>query len=59
MKKKSYVLLQGGLGNQMFQYAFYLAIKRINPNVECDCSIVKYYNDHNGFELENIFNIKV
>lgn len=59
MKKKSYVLLQGGLGNQMFQYAFYLAIKRINPNIECDCSIVKYYNDHNGFELENIFNIKV
>lgn len=58
IKKKSLVILQGGLGNQMFQYAFYLAMKEHSPNTDYDCSIVNYNNDHNGFELENIFNIK-
>lgn len=58
MNKKSYILLQGGLGNQMFQYAFYLAQKQKNPKVKCDSSIVKIKNEHNGYELYNVFKIK-
>lgn len=58
MSKNSYILLQGGLGNQMFQYAFYLTLKQKNTNTKCDSSIVKIQNDHNGYELYNVFNIK-
>lgn len=50
----------GGLGNQMFQYAFYLNQKyNIKENVKFDLS---WFNDnhiHNGYELERVFNIKV
>ena len=38
---KTYIFLQGGLGNQMFQYAFYLMIKQINPKTICDFSLIK------------------
>lgn len=58
MSKKSYILLQGGLGNQMFQYAFYLTLKQKNTKTKCDSSIVKIRNDHNGYELNNVFNIE-
>ena len=53
------VKIIGGLGNQMFQYAFYLAIKNKFPNeaVFVDCSYFDIYNLHNGFELESVFNI--
>ena len=50
----------GGLGNQMFQYAFYLSLKQINNMVKFDISYFK--NDikcHNGFELEDIFDIRI
>lgn len=49
----------GGLGNQMFQYAFYKALKKRFPNVKADLNGYQNYNLHNGFELEQIFNIKV
>ena len=55
---KTYIFLQGGLGNQMFQYAFYLMIKQINPKTICDFSLIKNGLDHNGFELEKVFNLK-
>jgi hypothetical protein len=52
------VKLSGGLGNQMFQYAFGLAY-HLRHNVP-----VKFYtqdliekNEHNGLELEKVFNI--
>lgn len=52
------VFLQGGLGNQMFQYAFYLAKKYNNTKVRCDCSLLQGKNrPHNGFELGTIFGI--
>lgn len=49
------VCIQGGLGNQMFQYAFYRALQ------------VKYHVyvtyrrlvDHNGYELNKVFGIKM
>lgn len=51
------VFLQSGLGNQMFQYAFYLAKKKRNENVTCDIGFILLRNPHNGFELERIFDI--
>lgn len=54
---KQFVYLQGGLGNQMFQYAFYLAIKEKYPNAIC-CNSLVSPKDHNGYELKRIFDIK-
>ena len=51
------IFLQGGLGNQMFQYAFYLSRKKGNNNVEYHTKIILTQNQHNGFELNNLFNI--
>lgn len=53
------VRIQGGLGNQMFQYAFYMALKEKHNNVYCDVDEYKKNNCHNGMELEKLFNIKI
>lgn len=52
------VWIKGGLGNQMFQYAFFEAMKKKYENVKLDTSSIINYKKHNGFELTNIFNIK-
>lgn len=49
----------GGLGNQMFQYAFYRFIKEKYGNVKADITGFETYQLHNGFELEKIFNLSV
>jgi len=49
----------GGLGNQMFQYAFYKALQKRFPNVKADLQGYTAYALHNGLELENIFNIQL
>lgn len=49
----------GGLGNQMFQYAFYLSLAKRYSNIKADVSGFDDYLLHNGLELENIFNIKL
>lgn len=47
----------GGLGNQMFQYAFYYALRN-NGIVKFDITdCVK--NKHNGFELNKIFELSI
>lgn len=53
------VKILGGLGNQMFQYAFYLAVKHCNPkeNIKIDLSCFNGYPLHNGYELERVFGI--
>lgn len=51
------IVCSGGLGNQMFQYAFYYAQKRENASVEFDVSSYENQNIHNGFELERCFGI--
>lgn len=53
------VLLFNGLGNQMSQYAFYLAKKKYNSDIKCIYFPSKYDDQHNGFELNKIFNIKI
>lgn len=47
----------GGLGSQMFKYAFYLQIKETD---ECYIDTTPYYLQEmwNGYELERIFGIK-
>ena len=48
----------GGLGNQMFQYAFLLSLKRIyKESILMDVTIFETYGLHNGFELDQVFNI--
>ncbi|MBO4704759.1 MAG: alpha-1,2-fucosyltransferase [Spirochaetaceae bacterium] len=59
------VKISGGLGNQMFQYAFSLALKHAgNSDVQLDLSTYRAKSDyngidlvHNGFELSNLFDI--
>ncbi len=49
----------GGLGNQMFQYAFALALQKEYPDtkVKLNKSCFRGYKLHNGYELDKIFNI--
>lgn len=50
--------LSGGLGNQMFQYAFGLAhAKRLRTDLKLELTDPTLII-HNGFELERIFNIQ-
>lgn len=53
------VNILGGLGNQMFGYAMYLALKEAHPDEDillCRRSY-KGYPLHNGYELDRIFGI--
>lgn len=45
----------GGLGNQMFQYAFYRKLELMGKEVYLDLSEFNNYDLHNGFELQKIF----
>lgn len=54
------VNIVGGLGNQMFEYAVYLALKHHHSNEPiklCTRSCCGY-SLHNGFELQRIFNLE-
>ena len=55
------VNILGGLGNQMFQYAFALALSKRWPNepVRIDTSGFNGYPLHNGYELKRIFNVSL
>lgn len=52
------VYLQGGLGNQLFQYAFYLSRKEKGEKIVCDGTILQILTQHNGYELESLFGIR-
>ena len=54
------IKILGGLGNQMFQYALYLAIKDSyqNEKVKIDTSCFRGYPLHNGYELDKLFCIE-
>ncbi len=51
----------GGIGNQMFQYAFALALKQKYPDeeVKLDTSHFNGYSLHNGFEIERNFGLQL
>jgi hypothetical protein len=52
--------VRSGLGNQIFQYAFYLGVasKFDKEEVKLDVGSFEGNHSHNGYELENIFNIE-
>jgi len=54
--KKSTVLFLGGLGNQLFQYAFMVYLNEIK-NVNCfyNVSYHKHIKVHSGFEADRVF----
>lgn len=51
----------GGLGNQMFQYALFLALKEKYPEeiIKLDCSYFKTYHVHTGLELHRVFGVEL
>ena len=49
----------GGLGNQLFQYAFYLSLKKRFGTVKADLTDFQTYTLHNGFELKKVFGVEV
>lgn len=61
------VHMDSGLGNQMLDYAEYIAIKEANPDGLCYLETIIYELPHmpgmfsqwNGYELERIFGIKI
>lgn len=56
MKKQ--IIISGGLGNQMFQYAFYMSMKSRGINCEINTSLFDLVKMHNGFELPKVFGVK-
>lgn len=52
------VTLSGGLGNQMFQYAFYLSLKMHDEKVYLYKNKILSNADHNGYELERLFRVE-
>lgn len=51
------VTLSGGIGNQMFQYAFYLKMRSLDPHTYIHLKKIKDAGEHNGYELERVFGI--
>lgn len=49
----------GGLGNQMFIYALYRSMCHKGIEAKIDMSWFNYYNAHNGYELSNLFGVKI
>jgi hypothetical protein len=52
------VLIFNGLGNQMSQYALFLSKRKKNPHTRFLYFPSEFDDQHNGFELDKIFNIK-
>ena len=53
--KRELVFLDGGLGNQMFQYAFANKEELEGHKVTCCYGLLEKRKTHNGYELERVF----
>ena len=51
------IQIEGGLGNQMFQYALGIFFQVKHVPVKLDISKFEQQYGHNGYELERVFNI--
>ena len=51
------IKITGGLGNQMFIYAFYLQMKKRFPDTQLDLSDMVHYKVHHGYEMHRVFNL--
>ncbi|MBR4575069.1 MAG: alpha-1,2-fucosyltransferase [Lachnospiraceae bacterium] len=51
------VRLRGGLGNQLFEYAFCCYLSRFTDSVSVDDSEYKCFKCHDGLEVDSIFDI--
>lgn len=51
------IRIMGGLGNQMFQYALYYKFMHMGIETKVDISYYQNENAHNGYELEEIFEV--
>lgn len=55
--KTARMVFCGGLGNQLFQYAVYLYLKKIGVSAIPDLDAYKYEAYHNGFEVQKIMSV--
>ncbi|OJV44762.1 MAG: hypothetical protein BGO29_09400 [Bacteroidales bacterium 36-12] len=55
MNKKYIIALTSGLGNQMFQYALFIYLKNIKKEHCIIYPFNKHLNEHNGYEIQDIF----
>ena len=55
------VKFRGGIGNQMYQYAFMRNLQIMYPNTEVYSDVTDYRREsmHNGFELQKVFGIEL
>ncbi len=51
------IKITGGLGNQMFIYAFYMQMKKRFTHVYIDLTDMMHYNVHNGYEMHRVFGL--
>lgn len=49
------IKITGGLGNQLFIYAFYMRMKKRYSNVYIDLSDMVHYKAHYGYEMNAVF----
>lgn len=52
------ILVRGGIGNQMYQYAFLLFLRSKGQDVILNTSMYNVSQMHNGYELDRVFDIK-
>lgn len=51
------IKMTGGLGNQLFIYAFYLQMKKRYNDVRIDLSDMVHYHVHHGYEMHRVFGL--
>lgn len=52
------IKIDGGLGNQMFQYALYLRLLNEFSGSQIDLSVYNSEKFHNGYELQKVFGVQ-
>ena len=53
------IWIDGGLGNQMFQYALALKQQQMGKTVKIDVTKYETHHWHNDFELDRVFGMSI